>query len=86
MVKIKFICTCCETAKKNFPKLRVPICFKLAEIIFIFSESQDNIFSMENYISFCQIDTIDANDFLKCKFQSIIRKSQNSYKSKLKDA
>ena len=41
---------------------------------------------MEKYISFCQIDTIDANDFLKRKFQSIIPKSQNSYKSKLKDA
>ena len=41
---------------------------------------------MEKYISFCHIDTIDANDFLKCKFQSIIPKSQNSYKSKLKDA
>jgi len=41
---------------------------------------------MENYISFCQIDAIDANHFVKCKFQSIIPKSQNSYKSKLKDA
>jgi len=39
---------------------------------------------VQKHILFYQIDVIGVTDFLKCKFQSINLKSQNSYKSNLK--
>jgi hypothetical protein len=38
LVKNQIYLYSCETAQRSFPKSRFPICFKLAEIIFIFSD------------------------------------------------